>query len=647
MVTFNDVSFEFGGRFLYRDANWDIQRGNRIGLIGRNGTGKSTLLRLIVNEFQATEGTITRSNNLKIGFLNQDLLGYESNKTIFQVAQEAFSDILGLQKRIDELLKRLETEVTDEILHELGEAQEELGRRGGYEMDSKTAALLAGLGFSETDQHQDFKTFSGGWRMRAILAKLLLMQPDLLLLDEPTNHLDLPSIEWLENYLLRSGTTFVLVSHDREFLNRMVNMVIEVSHQKLHQYSGNYEFYLTEREQRRIIQQASFENQQKYIADTERFIERFKAKASKATQAQSRVKTLDKLERIQAPEAEEAAVSFRFQPAVRAGVDILSVQAVRKSFGEKHVLRGATAVIARGDKIGLIGANGVGKSTVLRILAEADSFEGERKLGYNVQPSFFAQHQLEALNPNRTILEECQYFALEKGETYVRSILGGFLFTGDDVHKKVKVLSGGERSRVALAKTLLSQANFLLLDEPTNHLDMQSIQILAQALTDYQGTYILVSHDRHFLRNTTNKIWYLEEGQIKEYPGPYAEYEEWAARRAAEAKTAGNGEAKPAPKPAPGPPQPVAAKPVAKPQLTEQQRKELKVKQNQLKKLEDRISELEQTIQNLTARLNDPANAADFTALATIERDRQNAEGQLERTLGEWERLGTELESVA
>lgn len=525
MISIDNISFEFGGRFLYKDTSMQIVAGDRIALIGRNGTGKSTLLRILTGDYRISGGSISKPKKLKIGFLNQELQSYESEKDVLHVALEAFSRQLELREEINDLLQKVADDPSERNLNELAARQNELEALDGYNIETKTQSILAGLGFSEKDQSRPYQEFSGGWRMRVLLARILLEDPDLLLLDEPTNHLDLPSIKWLEDYLRNFKGAYVIVSHDRYFLDRLTETTVELEHQKFVQYKGNYSFFLTEKVKRAELLAARYENQQKQIAETERFINRFRAKASKAKQVQSKIKLLEKLERVQAPESEGASINFSFQPEVRPGKNILHLDLKDKSYDDKQILNDSQLTIMRGDKIALVGANGLGKSTALRIVANTEPFVGEAKLGHNVNPSFFAQHQLEALTPKNDIMEEMGGYVAQKGESFVRSILGGFLFTGDDVFKKVSVLSGGEKSRVALAKTLLSEANFLLLDEPTNHLDIQSIQILISALQQYEGTYIVVSHDRHFLRETANKIWYIEDKNLREFPGTYAEYE--------------------------------------------------------------------------------------------------------------------------
>ena len=525
MITADRIGFEFAGRWLYRDASMQIKPGDRIGLIGRNGTGKTTLLKLLTGSYSITEGTLSIPNGTRIGFLNQDLLSFHSDAPLIEVVKEAFDDLLELQTEIEQLLEVPLDQQDETWAIRLGEKQALFEARGGYDMDHKTSRVLAGLGFTEWDLTQPYGTFSGGWRMRAMLAKLLLGAPDLLLLDEPTNHLDLPTIEWLETYLKDFPGAIVVVSHDKTFLNRIVNKIVEIEHTRFTSYTGNYTHFEKEKAQRAELHRNSWENQQKQIAETERFINRFRAKATKAKQVQSKIKLLEKMERIEAPEDAAAVPDFKFKIKGQPGKQILEMDIKQKAYGDKVVLSQCHNWINRGDKIALIGANGIGKSTVLRILDEQETFDGTIKLGHNVNKTFFAQHQSEALDGKNNILEELDEFCREYGDTYVRNILGCFLFSGEDVEKKVSVLSGGEKSRVALAKALLSEANFLLLDEPTNHLDIQSIEILSQALRDYQGTFIVVSHNRHFLNSVANKIWYIEDQQVKEYPGTYAEYE--------------------------------------------------------------------------------------------------------------------------
>ncbi len=531
MIALTDIGFEFGGRFLYRNANWHIKPNERIGLIGLNGTGKSTLLRIIDGEYSLTEGTMSKPKDLSIGFLNQDQLSFDSEECILNVAMTAFAEALRLEKEIEEIIVQLETDHSDEIIQKLSDKQEAFEQYDGYNIRHKTEKILEGLGFTTAQLAQPFNKFSGGWRMRVLLAKMLLQEPNLLMLDEPTNHLDLPSIIWLEEYLRSYKGTVIVVSHDRFFLDKMVNKIVEVSMQKIFEYSGNYSFYLSQKSERMELQQRSYDNQQQFIKDQERLINRFKAKASKASMAQSRVKMLDRIERIEAPEDDNREINIQFRVAQQPGRFIAEFEDVSKSYPDIEILKHAFGKIERGDKIALIGANGKGKSTLLRLMAGTDSFEGEIKKGHNVKQAFYAQHQLESLNLQNEILQELVEFGTDRSETELRTILGCFLFEGDSVFKKIKVLSGGEKARVALAKTLLTEANFLLLDEPTNHLDMRSINILIQALEGYEGSFVVVSHDRFFVSQIANKIWWIEDGEIKEYLGSYEEYEYWRAKQ--------------------------------------------------------------------------------------------------------------------
>ena len=532
LAGFQDMTFEFGARAIVEDATWHIHPGERIGLIGYNGTGKSTLLKLLSGEYLPSKGTVERSRTTSIGYLHQDLLSFDTDESILKVAMGAFERVLQIQREIEILGLELEKNEDEKKLILYTDLLAEMDVLDGYNIDHKTEDVLHGLGFSQSDMQRPYKEFSGGWRMRVLLAKMILMQPDLLMLDEPTNHLDLPSIEWLEKYLIHYQGAVVIVSHDKFFLDRMVNKIVELYQRKLHIYSGNYSFYEKEKQVRLELQQRAYENQQDFIRQQERFIERFKAKASKAAQAQSVQKRLDKIDRLEEASIERPNIRINFSVDKVPGKIICSLKNISKRFGENEILHEASAEIDRGDKIALIGANGKGKSTLLRIIADSESFDGERNWGHNVDESFYAQHQLEHLNLNNNILEEMQMAGSKKTDMELRTVLGCFLFSGDDVDKKIKVLSGGEKARVALAKTIISKANFLMLDEPTNHLDMHSVDLLAEALDKYEGSLILVSHDRYFISKTANKIWEIVDGKIVEFKGGYTEWVEWKERMA-------------------------------------------------------------------------------------------------------------------
>jgi len=533
LIGLQNVTFEFGARVIVSEANWSIQPGERIGLIGYNGTGKSTLLKILVGQLTPSKGTVEKGRDTTIGYLHQDLLSFDTNESITEVALGAFERVRELEKEIEQLGKELEANSEDnDLLIKYTDALHEIDLLDGYNINHKAEEVLHGLGFAIKDLSRPYKEFSGGWRMRVLLAKMILQQPDVLLLDEPTNHLDLPSIEWLEKYLLHYKGSVVIVSHDKYFLNKMVNKIVEVYQQQLHFYTGDYEHYEIEKEQRVEIQQRAFENQQDYIKQQEKFIERFKAKASKAAQAQSIQKRLDKLDVIEDVKIERPNIRINFAVDKTPGKVLVDLKGIGKAFPNVQILDNAFAEIERGDKIALIGANGKGKSTLLRIVAGMEKFEGERVWGHNVEESFYAQHQLESLNLNNTILKEVQECGTKNTELELRALLGCFLFGGDEIDKKIKVLSGGEKARVALTKTIISKANFLMLDEPTNHLDMVTVELLAEALTKYDGTIILVSHDRYFISKTANKIWEIEDEKIIEFKGDYKEWLEWKERMA-------------------------------------------------------------------------------------------------------------------
>jgi ATP-binding cassette, subfamily F, member 3 len=536
MISITNLSYFIGGRPLYENASMFIRTQDKIGLIGLNGRGKSTLLKLINGELTPDSGTISKSNDCTLGFLNQDLLSYQTDDSILTVAMEAFKEVVEIERQIETTIHKLEIEYHEDLVEKLTKLQDKYEHLGGYGLQAKAEEVLEGIGFATADLHRPLKEFSGGWRMRVMLAKLLLEKPSLLMLDEPTNHLDLPSIEWVEDYLRNYDGAVIIVSHDRQFLDNVINKTVEVTQQQLFTYEGNYSFYLQEKELRQEVQQNAFENQQAKIRQTERFIERFRAKASKSRQVQSRVKALERMDKIEEVVEDTAAVNFKFTFHQQPGRYIVTLENVSKAYGALEILKDTSATIERGDKIALIGANGKGKSTLLRILAGTEPIHGKRTLGYNVIQGFFAQHQLESLHVDNEVLEELKQAGSGKTEQQLRNVLGCFLFSDEDVFKKIKVLSGGEKSRVALARTLISEANFLLLDEPTNHLDFISENILIQALQQYKGSFVVVSHNRHFISQVANKVWYIEGKQIKEYPGTYEEYDYWKKKKDAELK---------------------------------------------------------------------------------------------------------------
>jgi ATP-binding cassette subfamily F protein 3 len=635
MIAINNLTFEIGARALYDEANWHIKPGEKIGLIGANGTGKTTLLKIIVGDYTPTSGTISMAKDLTMGYLNQDLLSYSSDKNILHVAMEAFERQNQLHDEIEVLLKKLETDYTEDLLHKLSDKQHEFEVLDGYNIEYKAHEILAGLGFSEADTHRKLSEFSGGWRMRVMLAKILLQAPDILLLDEPTNHLDLPSIQWLEEYLKSFEGAIVIVSHDRWFLDKVINRTVETRKGKLTVYAGNYSFYLEEKALREEIQRGEFKNQQSKIKQEERLIERFRAKASKAKMAQSRIKALDKLERVDDVDDDNPTVNFSFRFSKQSGRHVVTMENLSKNYPTIEILDHAEAVIEKGDKIALIGANGKGKSTLLRIAAGADTdFTGMVQTGHNVTQTFFAQHQLEALHLENTLLQELQSFAPKHNETELRTILGSFLFTGDDVFKKIKVLSGGEKSRVALAKALTADANFLILDEPTNHLDIQSVNILIQALQQYEGTFIVVSHDRYFLDNVANKIWFIEDHKIKVYPGTYAEYDIWQAKRKLEPKVSA---------PAPQPKKEEKKEPVVAKKPDDDKSKQLKKLNQDLAKMEEHIGELEKIIKQLEAQLADDKLYTDAKKAQEINETYQLKKLDLKEVQSKWEMLAEHI----
>ena len=628
-----DVTFEFGSRTIVRDATWHIQPDERIGLIGYNGTGKSTLLKLLVGDYSPSSGSVERSRGTSIGYLHQDLLSFDTDESILRVAMGAFERVLQLERDIESLGRELEAEYDEDRLQTYTDMLHEMDVLDGYTVHHRTEEVLQGLGFSPTDHQRPYREFSGGWRMRVLLARMILQGPDLLLLDEPTNHLDLPSIEWLEKYLAHYRGAVVIVSHDKYFLNRMVTKIVELYQQQLHFYTGDYTFYETEKAMRLELQQRAYENQQDYIRQQERFVERFKAKASKAAQAQSIIKRLEKIDRIEEAGLERPSIRINFRIDRTPGKVIATLRDVTKRYGALTIVEEASAEIERGDKIALIGANGKGKSTLLRIVSGMEPIEGVLTPGHNVVQSFYAQHQLESLRLDNTILEEMQTAGSQKTDLELRTLLGCFLFSGDDADKRIKVLSGGEKSRVALAKTIIGQANFLLLDEPTNHLDIVSVELLIEALNRYEGSLLLVSHDRYFISKTANKIWSIEDGKIVEFKGGYEEWSEWNLRmqKSDPPKAAAPQKSKAKDSP------PAEKSEIAKPDKDRQ--REQKRLEKKFQETEEALNRLQREKSEAESLLADPSTYSDAAKFKQAEKRYQEITGLLGKTESEYERL--------
>ncbi len=553
MVKLEDISIRFGEEPLFDDLSWTITpEPHRIGLVGPNGAGKTTLLKVISGEQGADAGTVTREG-VSIGYLEQDVQELPDDRTVREEALRAFEDVLDLEEQEQQISKELET--TDyesarhgKLLNRLQRVQEKLEVHDAHRIRPRTEATLTGLGFAPDELDRPLRTFSGGWRMRAALARLLLRQPDVLLLDEPTNHLDIASIDWLEDTLEAYPGAVILVSHDRSVLDRMVTSIAELVRGRLLHYDGNYSHYLEAREARYERWRRKYENQQKRIEEIKTFISKFRYNAARASQVQSRIKKLEKMDRIPPPPDPAPTMAFEFPEPPRAGVVVLELSAFSKTYdteqGTETVFTDAGPLtIERGDKIALVGPNGAGKSTLARILGGMEDFEGTRTEGHNVNFSFHAQHQAEMLDPNQTVFETVREADPDRAATELRSLLGRFLFTDDDAFKEVGVLSGGEKSRLSLARTLLSPANLLILDEPTNHLDIQSREVLIEALQKYEGTFVLVSHDRYVIDAVAEKTWRVGGGTVRTFLGNYSEFrwqvEEGSARPLRDASDAG------------------------------------------------------------------------------------------------------------
>ena len=528
MISAVDISLQYGERRLFDGVTFHIGPHDRIGLVGSNGSGKTTLLRVLLGDVMPESGAVTRARYVTVGYLPQEGTAL-AGRTLYAEAESVFEDVVQTQQELAQVQEAMtrephETETFRELLDIYGELQHRLEASDGFRMQSLIEKVLVGLGFRQSDFHRLTEEFSGGWQMRISLAKLLLRQPSLLLLDEPTNHLDLDSLQWLEEYLQGYEGAVILVSHDRRFLDTMTRRTFELAGAQLIEYAGNYTFSRAASEERKNHLAAAYRNQQQQIKQTERFIERFRYKATKARQVQSRIKALEKLERVEL-EDDESSIRFRFPPAPSSGSVVMELRRISKAYGSLSVFRDLSFTIERGDRIAFVGVNGAGKSTLARIIAGVEPFdEGERLPGHNVSVSYFAQHQAEELDPNYDVLQTVDAVATGDIRTRLRSLLGAFLFTGDDVFKKVQVLSGGEKSRLALAKMLLMPANLIVLDEPTNHLDMRSKEVLQEALSDFEGSLIVVSHDRDFLDPLVTKVVEFKDSAIRTSLGSVTEF---------------------------------------------------------------------------------------------------------------------------
>ncbi len=528
MLHLADAGKRFGHKLLFEHANWLITSAERTALVGANGTGKSTLMKILAGLDTLDYGTYQRVRGTSIGYLPQDGLTL-SGRTVFDECLSVFDELRTMERDAEELSAKLSeldpaSEAYTAAADQFSRMQTRLHAADGYALDAQVGAVLGGLGFAKTDWTRRTEEFSGGWQMRIALAKLLLAKPDLLLLDEPTNHLDLETRTWLETYLRNYPNGFILISHDRYFIDTTVTKIVEVWNKALHTYHGNYAKYEQQRIERRTRLEAAYKNQRERIDDLEAFINRFRAQATKAKQVQSRIKELEKIERIVIPD-EESAIHFSFPQPQASGRTVVEVQGLAKDYGPKHILAGVDFTIERGDRIALVGANGAGKSTLVRLLSgQEPPTAGALRLGHNVLPEFFAQDQYKVLDPAAKMLDDISAIAPRVPDSELRGLLGCFLFTGDDVFKPLGVLSGGERNRYALAKILVSPANFLLLDEPTNHLDMRAKDVLLDAVKHFEGTVIFVSHDRYFIDGTATRVFEVEDGHVHVYPGNYEDY---------------------------------------------------------------------------------------------------------------------------
>jgi ATP-binding cassette subfamily F protein 3 len=522
MVSINGVTVSFGGYNLFDNISFLINPKDRIGLAGKNGAGKSTMLKILAGYQTPTKGEVSRPKDCKIGYLPQDMT-HQHGRTVYEETESAFEEIKLLQKKLDHINHELETRTDYEsdsymdLIHDLTDINERLNIIGADNTEEEIEKVLIGLGFQRKQFHMQTSEFSGGWRMRIELAKLLLQKPDVLMLDEPTNHLDIEAIQWLEEFMDVFSGAVILISHDKTFLDTVTKRTIEIVNQKIYDYKTNYSHYLVLRQERKQQQENAQKNQQKMIDQTEVLIDKFRAKASKSAMAQSLIKKLDRLDRVEVDDMDTASVRFRFPPPAHSGKIVITANEAGKSYGDKHIFSGANFIITKGEKIGLVGRNGEGKSTMMKMIASKIKYDGEIQLGHSVLMGYFEQDQEEKVDLDKTVFETIDELAVGDVRRQVRSLLGSFLFGGDDIDKKVKVLSGGERGRLALCKLLLEPYNLLLLDEPTNHLDIKSKEVLKQSLIDYEGTLVMVSHDRDFMTGLCDRLFEFRDGHLKEY----------------------------------------------------------------------------------------------------------------------------------
>ena len=642
MIQLEEVSKGYGGQTLFRDVGWRIGDGERIGLVGPNGAGKTTLCRILAAIEEPDRGRVTRPRGTTVGYLPQEVAGGSDGGSVLAEALGGFEDVWRLEREMEEVAAALATRTADgdaeSLTRRYGDLQHRFEALGGYRLETEGRAILGGLGFRPDEMTRPLAEFSGGWRMRAALARLLLLRPSVLLLDEPTNHLDLESLAWLEGFLADYDGAVVVVSHDRYFLNRMVTSIADLTPSGLALYQSDYDGYLVEREARRELAEAQARNQAKRVAEIERFIDRFRYQATKARQVQSRVKMLERMERVEVGEGSRR-IRFAFPEPPRTGRRVASLRGAHKAYGANVVYAGIDLDVERGERVALVGVNGAGKSTLLRMLAGGLPFDaGERTLGTHVAVHYYAQHQLDVLDPEATVLEEVERVAPEAARTRLRTLLGAFLFSGDAVEKKVAVLSGGEKARLALAKMLVRPAALLCLDEPTNHLDLASREVLEEALAEFPGTIVFISHDRYFINRIATRVLEVRNGVLTSYPGHYDDYVAATTRAVA-----------PPPKPLASP---IAiSRAAGEPRAAGDRRRAdrgratsaVRGLRRRLEDIERQIHDLEERLRGFAEVLSDPELYKDGDRVRAVATERKTAEQQVAWLMKEWEALSVEL----